>query len=108
MGKVKDKTKKIVMEANHNAGELSVETNDLRIIQEAITDLSFRMDDITHKRWDEDPTMARLAIAEIKDKVRLIDMAFIPLFTSMDNNSKELEKHLTELFDEIVRERHDV
>ncbi|MGE7943085.1 hypothetical protein ACQKNB_13445 [Lysinibacillus xylanilyticus] len=53
-----------------------------------------RIDDIVHKGWDKDRGMACLAIDEIRDTVRLIDMGFYPLFK--------------ELFDTVIKSESEV
>ncbi|MGA3674202.1 hypothetical protein [Lysinibacillus agricola] len=55
----------------------------LEVIQGAVARLLERIDDIVHKGWDKDRGMACLAIDEIRDTVRLIDMGFHPLFKEL-------------------------
>ncbi|MGE7954416.1 hypothetical protein [Lysinibacillus xylanilyticus] len=66
----------------------------LEVIQGAVARLLERIDDIVHKGWDKDRGMACLAIDEIRDTVRLIDMGLHPLFK--------------ELFDTVIKSESEV
>lgn len=100
----KNTVRKLVSETNNQSFALSSEMINLGVIQDAVANLMDRIDDIKHKKWDEEPTMARLSIDEISSTVRLIDMAFQPLFLSLNKNINELENHASELFDIIVKQ----
>lgn len=100
----KEIVRNLVSETSHHTFHLSAELTQLEVIQGAVARLMERIDEITYKKWDEDATMARLSIDEIKDTVRLIDMAFHPLFTTMNKGVKKLETHSSKLFDIIVKQ----
>lgn len=94
----------LAFETNHHAYNLSAEMMNLEVIYKAVMDLDDRIEEIVHKGWDDDITMARLSIGEIKDSVRLVSMAFHPLLTFMRENVKGLENHSSELF-KIIRDQ---
>lgn len=73
--------------------------NDLQV---AVARLLERIDDITYKGWDKDRGMAYLAIDEIRDTVRLIDMAFFPLFKEMSKEVDTLNTYAQELHDTVI------
>lgn len=102
--KVRSTTKHLAFETNHKAYELSAGMIDLEVIQGAVAKLMEKIDDITYKKWDEDPSLARLSIGEIKDTVRLIDMAFYPLFSTLNENVEKLDTYSNELLDIIVNQ----
>lgn len=77
------KLETVVQENSHNVYGLSAQMIKLEVIQGAVARLLERIDDIVHKGWHEDRGMACLSILEIQDTVRLIDMAFYPLFKEM-------------------------
>lgn len=104
MAKTNNTVRQLVFEANHQIYGLSGDMIKLEVIQNAVAQLMDRIDEITYKKWDEDPAMARLSINEIKDTVRLIDMAFYPLFSSLNEGAKKLDNHSNELFDIIVKQ----
>lgn len=93
----------LVFETNHQTYELSTDMIKLEVIQNAVSRLLERIDEITYKKWNEDPAMARLSIDEIKDTVRLIDMAFYPLFLSLNKDVNELDTRTNKLFDILVK-----
>lgn len=95
--------KSVVQDNSSDVYCLSAEMIRLEVVQDAIAQLMERIDDIEHKGWDEDPTMARLSIGEIERKVRLIDMAFYPLFQKMKENIDKIEIHSSKLFDIVVK-----
>ncbi|MED0665678.1 hypothetical protein P4T04_05020 [Bacillus badius] len=102
--KKKEVVRNLVSETSHQAYELSANMINLEVIQGAVAKLMERIDEITYKKWNEDPTMARLSIDEIKDTVRMIDMAFYPLFLSLNKNINKLETHSSELFNIFVKQ----
>lgn len=102
--KGKNTVRELVSETSNQSFALSSEMINLEVIQDAVAKLMERIDEIKHKKWDEEPTMARLSIDEISSTVRLIDMAFQPLFLSLNKNINELEIHASELFDIITRQ----
>ncbi|WP_427108639.1 hypothetical protein [Lysinibacillus xylanilyticus] len=92
----------VVQENSHNAYELSAQIIQLEVIQGAVARLMDRIDEITHKGWDRDPGMACCAIDEIRDTVRLIDMALFPLFKEMSGEVKTLNIHAQELYETVI------
>ena len=99
MEKTSCAVKHLVFETNHQAYELSADMIKLEVVQNAIGKLMERIDEITYNKWNEDPSMARLSIDEIKDTVRLIEMAFYPLYLSLNAGVNKLDSHTSELFD---------
>lgn len=100
----KETIRELVSETTSQAYVLSAAIINLEVIQDAVAQLTGRMDEITYKKWDEDPGMARLSLREIKDRVRLIDLAFNPLFCSLNEDVKKLETQSSKLFDIIVKQ----
>lgn len=98
----------LVFEINHQTYEFSGDMIGLEVIQKAVAQLIERIDEITYKKWDEDPEMARLSISEIKDSVRLIDMAFHPLYSSINEGVQKLESYSDELFSIIVKQGEEL
>lgn len=74
------------------ASKLSAQMIELEVVQGAVASLLERIDDIVHKGWDKDGSMARLSIGEIRDTLRLIDMGFRPLFNEMEEAVNTLQK----------------
>ncbi|MFJ7952212.1 hypothetical protein ACIQZG_11880 [Lysinibacillus sp. NPDC096418] len=93
----------IAHENSNNAYILSAQMIQLEVIQGAVAKLLERIEDIVHKGWDKDRGMACLAINEIKDTVRLIDMGFHPLFKEMSEEVKNLNIHADELFETVIK-----
>lgn len=94
---------KVVLENSNDAFGLSVQLNDLRVVQQAVANLTNRIDEITHKGWHEDSGMAYASILEIQDTVRLIDMAFYPLFKRMEDEVKTLNIHAEKLYETVIK-----
>jgi len=63
-----------------------------------------RIDEITHKGWDRNPGMACCANDEIRDTVRLIDMALFPLYKEMSEVVKTFNDHAQELYNTVISE----
>lgn len=103
MEQVAAKVKSLVHENSHNAYNLSAQMIQLEVVQGAVARLIERLDDIVHKGWDKDRGMACLAIDEIRDTVRLIDMGFHPLFKEMSNDIKTLNIHAEELYKMVIK-----
>lgn len=82
--------KAIAAENADAASEMAVQMVKLEVVQGAVANLLERIDEVVHKGWDKDGAMAYLAIAEIQDTVRLIDMAFQPLLNQMQNETSGL------------------
>lgn len=95
--------KTVVQENSHSVYGLSAQMIQLEVIQEAVARLMDRIDEIVHKGWDKDRGMAYMAIDEIRDTVRLIDMGFFPLFKEMSKEVDTLKMHAEELFDTVVK-----
>lgn len=94
--------KTVVQENNDTAYSLSAQMVRLEVIEGAVSSLLERVDDIVQKGWDKDQGMAYLAINEIRDTVRLINMGFYPLFKEMSEEIKDLNIHANELFDMVI------
>lgn len=95
--------KTVVQENSHSVYGLSAQMVQLEVVQGAVARLMERIDDIVHKGWDRDRGMACLAIEEIRDTVRLIDMGFLPLFKEMSEEVKDLKIHADELHATVVK-----
>ncbi|KMY31721.1 hypothetical protein ACZ11_05830 [Lysinibacillus xylanilyticus] len=91
----------VAHENSNNAYNLSVQMIQLKTVQNEVARLLNKLDDITHKGWHENRGMAYLSILEIQDTVRLIDMAFFPLFKEMSQEVDTLNIHAQELFDTV-------
>lgn len=94
----------LVQDIEHNSYELNVQMKRLDTVQNAISTLMDRIDEIQHKGWDQDRGMAFLSIGEIEQTVRLIDMAFFPLKKEMSKTISELSKTSSKAFDLVVKE----
>jgi len=94
---------KVILENSNDAVGLSVQMIDLRVVQQAIAKLMNRIDEITENGWHEDRGMACLSILEIQDTVRLIDMAFYPLFKRMEDEVKTINIHAQELYERMIK-----
>lgn len=95
--------KTVVEENERAASELSVQMVKLEVIQGAIAKLMTRLDEITYKDWEKNANIARMSIYEIQDTVRLIDMAFHPLFKAMSEEVKDLSIHSGELYEILIK-----
>ncbi|WP_427108452.1 hypothetical protein [Lysinibacillus xylanilyticus] len=93
----------VVQENSHNAYELSAQMIQLEVVKNAVSKLMERIDEIVFKGWDRDRGTACLAIEEIRDTVRLIDMGFHPLFKEMSEEVKTLTIHAEELHDTVIK-----
>lgn len=95
--------KTVVKENSTNTYNLSAQMMQLEVVQGAVARLLERLDDIVHKGWNKDRGMAYMAIDEIRDTVRLIDMGFHPLFKEMSEEIKTLNIHADELFETVIK-----
>jgi len=75
----------------------------LEVVQGAVARLMDKIDDITDKGWHEDRGMACVSILEIQDIVRLIDMAFRPLFIEMLQDVDTLNIHAKDLYQTVIK-----
>lgn len=98
----------VVLENSNDAVGLSVQLIDLRVVQQAVAKLMNRIDEITENGWHEDRGMACLSILEIQDTVRLIDMAFYPLFEKITEEVNTINFHAQELYDTVVKSESEV
>ncbi|WP_336636615.1 hypothetical protein [Lysinibacillus fusiformis] len=94
---------KVIEKNSNDAFGLSVQMTDLRVIQQAVANLTNRIDEITHKGWHEERGLACTSILEIQDTVRLIDMAFYPLFKRMSEEVDTLNIHAQELYQRMIK-----
>lgn len=99
---------KVVLENSNNIYVLSAQLTQLEVIQGALAKLLERIDDIVHNGWNKDRGMAYLAIDEIQDTVRLIDMAFNPLFKEMSEEIKTLNIHADELNKMVLKSESEL
>ncbi|WP_440051441.1 hypothetical protein [Lysinibacillus sphaericus] len=92
----------VVLENSRDVDSLSAQIIQLEVVQQAVAHLMDKIDEITYKGWHEDRGMACLSILEIQDTVRLIDMAFYPLFTRMADEVNTVNIHAQELFETVI------
>ena len=95
--------KKVVIENSNDASRLSVQMIDLQVAQQAVANLMNRIDEITYKGWHEDRGMACMSILQIQDTLRLIDMAFNPLFKEMTQEIDTINIHAQELYETVIK-----
>ena len=80
MQQLSEQIKTQVSSCESKAFDLKAHMIKLETVQAAVAQLLERIEDIQHKGWDKELGMAHFAIGEIEQTVRLIDMAFYPLF----------------------------
>lgn len=97
------KVKSLVHENSCNAYNLSAQIIQLEVVQGAVARLIERLDDIVYKGWHKKPGMACVAIEELRDTVRLIDMGFNPLFKNMSEEVKTLNIHADKLYETVIK-----
>ncbi|MFS0819038.1 hypothetical protein ABC382_19225 [Lysinibacillus sp. 1P01SD] len=97
------KVKSLVHENSCNAYNLSAQIIQLEVVQGAVARLIERLDDIVYKGWHKKPGMACVAIEELRDTVRLIDMGFNPLFKDMSEEVKTLNIHADKLYETVIK-----
>ena len=93
----------VAHENSTNAYNLSAQMIQLAVVQGAVAQLMYKIDEITHKGWHEDRGMACVSILEIQDIVRLIDMAFRPLFKEMLQDVDTLNIHAKDLYQTVIK-----
>ncbi|WP_370046638.1 hypothetical protein [Lysinibacillus sp. RC79] len=98
----------VAHENSSNAYILSAQMIQLEVVQGAVARLMDRIDEITHKGWDRNPGMACCAIDEIRDTVRLIDMALFPLYKEMSEEVNTLNVHAQELYETVIKSESEV
>lgn len=104
MEQVADKVKSLVQDNSHEVYSLSYRMIQLEVVQGAVARLLERMEEIVQNgRHEDQGGLAPYYILELKDTVRLIDMGFYPLYTTMQESVNKLEGVSNELFDIIVR-----
>lgn len=103
MEQVATKVKSLVYENSCNVYNLSVQMIQLEVVQGAVARLIEKLDDMVYKGWHKEPGMARLAIEELRDTVRLIDTGFNPLFKDMSEEVKTLNIHADKLFETVIK-----
>jgi len=91
-----------VQENSHSVYGLSAQMIQLEVVQGSVAQLLNKLDEITDKGWHKDSGMAYMSILQIQDTVRLIDMAFNPLFKEMEQEVDTLNIHAQELFDTVI------
>ncbi|UNT54877.1 hypothetical protein [Lysinibacillus capsici] len=98
---------KVVIDYSDKIYSLSAQMTQLEVLQGAIARLMDRIDEIVHNGWNKDRGMAFLAIDEIQDTVRLIDMGFNPLFKEMSEEINTLNIHADNLYERVVKNNSD-
>ncbi|KOP78919.1 hypothetical protein AMS59_07655 [Lysinibacillus sp. FJAT-14745] len=98
----------VVLENSNDATGLSVQMTELRVVQSAVAKLMNRIDEMTENGWHEDRGMAYMSIQEIQDTVRLIDMAFYPLFKRLEEDVNTINIHADELYETVIKSASEV
>lgn len=93
----------VVQENSHSVYGLSAQMIQLEVVQGAVAQLMAKIDEITNKGWHKDSGMAYMSILQIQDTVRLIDMAFYPLFKNISEEVNTLNSHADELFQAVIK-----
>jgi len=93
----------VAHENSCTAGSISAQMVQLEVVKGAVARLLERIEDITNKGWHEDSGMAYMSILEIQDTVRLIDMAFYPLFKNISEEVISLNSHAEELYQTVIK-----
>jgi len=93
----------VVQENSHSVYGLSTQMIQLKTVQNEVARLLNKLDEITENGWHEDRGLACISILQIQDTVRLIDMAFYPLFKEMAKEVEVINIHSEELFNTIVK-----
>jgi len=87
----------LLFEVADNAWEIVVEMECLGAIRTAVNRLMGSIDETTLNNWHEDKAMARLTIIDMEQRVRLIELAFNPLFDKMRESAIALEGNIEQL-----------
>lgn len=103
MQQITQQLKSLASDNVNDAGLLNLYMKELSTVQNAVAQLMERINEIQHKGWDKDKGMAYLAIAEIEQTVRLIDMAFLPLTNRIGETIVELNTSSEKIFDAVVK-----
>ncbi|QTB29081.1 hypothetical protein [Lysinibacillus sphaericus] len=98
---------KVVVDYSNKIYILSAQMTQLEVLQGAIARLMDRIDEIVHNGWNKDRGMAYLAIDEIQDTVRLIDMGFNPLFKEISEEINTLNIHADNLYERVVKSKSE-
>lgn len=93
--------KKLVRLCEYNSYELSEKMIELEVVKKSVEKLLGRIDSIVENKWHEQLGMANLSIKEIHETVRLINMAFNPLFQQMNSRLHKLNNDSTQLYDTV-------
>ncbi|MGE7840478.1 hypothetical protein ACQKNX_06770 [Lysinibacillus sp. NPDC093712] len=88
---------------SHSVYGLSVQMIQLKTVQNEVACLLNKLDEITENGWHEDCGQACISILQIQDTVRLIDMAFFPLFKDMSAEVDTLNIHAQELYEIVIK-----
>lgn len=93
----------LVQDNSHEVYGLSAQMIQLKVIQGAVAHLLEHIEDIVQKGRHEDRGgLAALVILEIMDTVRLIDVGFYPLYTTMQETVNTLEGVSNEIFNVVI------
>lgn len=104
MQQQRQQIERLVQDIDSSSFELNVQMIKLDTVQDAVARLMEHINEIQHKGWDKDRGMAYLAIGEIEQTVRLIDMAFLPFKKEMNETVKNLKMHSNELYDIVIKQ----
>lgn len=92
-----------VKNINNKSFDLSTRMIELEVIQGAISQLMERIDEMEVKGFFDRNTAAGMCMVEMQDTVRLIDMAFYPMFENMKKEVDQLESASSILFDIFIK-----
>lgn len=84
----------LLFEVADNASGLVVEVEYLGAIRIAVNRLMESIDETIDNNWHEDRAVAHLTINEIEQRVRLIYLAFDPLFNKMSESVTALDGNI--------------
>lgn len=98
MQKLSQQIEDLITTCEMESSDLEVDMTRLGAIQGAVARLMTDIDEIQFKGWDMDATAARISISEIERTVRLIDMAFYPLFKEVNGKVRELYESCSKLY----------
>lgn len=108
--KTKAEIENLIFENQSKASDIDVNMMQLEVIQVAVYKLMDHIDEMEHKNYFDNVYIAKRCLKEIQDKVRLIDMAFNPLFKEMNERVSTLNDIASELYELFKKknERHNI
>ncbi|MFJ7371574.1 hypothetical protein ACIQVU_19410 [Lysinibacillus sp. NPDC098008] len=87
----------LLFEAADNARSIVVELEHLNAIRIGVERLMERIEEVIYKKWHENMGVAQLTIIEMEQSVRLLDLAFNPLFEKMRERAITLDENIEQL-----------